>query len=299
MEDNELLQLLDCIKIFRHLYDHIRFVDPANSSIININDQNKLDEKAEKIKCYNFWGSDTTCKNCISMRAFIENKFFIKIENRSEKIILTFAVPLKLEKRKIVVEFLKEATDCIVFENNFGGDLLQVLDKIEKINNIAVKDALTGVYNRRYINEKLPIDLMTAVASDISLSVIMIDIDHYKKVNDNYGHLVGDTVLKILAETIQSCIKRETDWVARYGGEEFFICLPGAQLPKAVEIAENIRKTIEGRMIKIGTEEIRVTASFGVCSNKYTKSNTIEDVIDEADKKMYQAKRNGRNRVEW
>ncbi len=298
MEDNEISQLLDCINIFRQLYDHIRFVDPVNANIINLSPKNKL-EKVEELKCYNFWGVNRTCKNCISMRAFIENKFFIRIENRSDRIFLTMAVPLVLEKRKIIIELIKDATDSIFFENSISCNFLEVLKKIEKINNLALKDALTGVYNRRYINEKLPIDLMTTAASDISLSVIMIDIDHYKLVNDTYGHLVGDTVLKILAETIQSCIKRETDWVARYGGEEFFICLPGAQLPKAVEIAENIRKAIEDRMIKVGTEEIRVTASFGVSSNKYTKDSNFEDVIDEADRKLYRAKKNGRNRVEW
>ena len=299
MEDNELSQLLDCINIFRHLYDHIRFVDPVNSSIINLNSENKLDEKVEELKCYNFWGVNKTCKNCISMLAFVENKLFLRIETRSDRIYLTMAVPLALENRKIIIELIKDATDSIFFENSISCNFLEVLKKIEKINNLALKDALTGVYNRRYINEKLPIDLMTTAASNISLSVIMVDIDHYKLVNDTYGHLVGDTVLKILAETIQSCIKRETDWVARYGGEEFFICLPGAQLPKALEIAENIRKTIEGRVIKIGTEEIRVTASFGVSSNKYTKDSNFEDVIDQADRKLYKAKGNGRNRIEW
>ncbi len=299
MEDNELSQLLDCINIFRHLYDHIRFVDPVNLNIINLDSGNRLDEKVEKLKCYNFWSDNRACKNCVAMRALNEDKFFIRIETRSDRIILTMAVPLVLGKRKLIIELIKDVTDSIVIEDNISFNVLEVLKKIEKVNNLALKDALTGAYNRRYINEKLPIDLMTTVASKVSLSVIMIDVDHYKLINDTYGHLVGDTVLKILAETIQSCIKRETDWVARYGGEEFFVCLPGAQLPKAVEIAENIRKTIESRMIKIGAEEIRITASFGVSSNKYTKDSNFEDVIDEADRKLYKAKKNGRNRVEW
>lgn len=299
MEEINLSQIQSFINIFHHLYDHIRLIDPNSSEIINLSSDNKLDENVKDLMCYNFWEGDRTCNNCISMRAYKENRFFMGIENRSERIFLTMAVPLILEKRRVILELIKDATDSIYFENSISFNFLEVLKNLDNISNLALKDALTGVYNRRYINEKLPIDLKATVAANASLSVIMIDVDHYKSINDTYGHLVGDTVLKILAETIQACMKRETDWVARYGGEEFFICLPGAKLSKAVEIAENIRKAVESRVIKIGTEEIRVTASFGVSSNKYTKNTCYEDIIDEADKKLYKAKVNGRNRVEW
>lgn len=299
LEENELSQLLNCTDICEHLYDHIRLIDPANSNIITLKSKNKPDKPDEDLLCYNFWEGDKACNNCVSMRAYKENRFFISIENRSDRIFLAMALPLVLEERTVIIEFIKDATDCIYFESSISFNFLEVLKNLENISDLALKDALTGVYNRRYINEKLPIDLMTTVASNASLSVIMIDVDHYKSINDTYGHLVGDTVLKIIAETIQACMKRETDWVARYGGEEFFICLPGAQLPKAVEIAENIRKTIEGRVIKIGAEEIRVTASFGVSGSKYSKDICYEDVIDKADRKLLMAKANGRNRVEW
>ncbi|WP_051572146.1 GGDEF domain-containing protein [Ruminiclostridium cellobioparum] len=299
MKEKDFEQLLGCLDIIRNMYEHIRFVDPVNSKVINVNEKNEIDTEAEEIKCYTFWGNTTVCKNCISMRAYIENKSFVKIEYNPDKIVMTTAVPVELKEGRVVVELLKDATDSLIFENKLSGDITELLIMIDNINNLAVRDALTGIYNRRYINEKLPIELMSSIINKKLLSVIMIDIDHYKRVNDTYGHLVGDTVLKTLTGIIQSCIRRDTDWLARYGGEEFLVCLPGAPLRMTVEIAESMRKAIESRTIVSGDHEIKVTASFGVSCRIYTKDNNYEDVIEEADKNLLLAKRNGRNRVEW
>ncbi|WP_313560314.1 GGDEF domain-containing protein [Ruminiclostridium cellobioparum] len=299
MKEKDFEQLLGCLDIIRNMYEHIRFVDPVNSKVINVNEKNEIDTEAEEIKCYTFWGNTTVCKNCISMRAYIENKSFVKIEYNPDKIVMTTAVPVELKEGRVVVELLKDATDSLIFENKLSGDITELLIMIDNINNLAVRDALTGIYNRRYINEKLPIELMSSIINKKLLSVIMIDIDHYKRVNDTYGHLVGDTVLKTLTGIIQSCIRRDTDWLARYGGEEFLVCLPGAPLRMTVEIAESMRKAIESRTIVSGDHEIKVTASFGVSCRIYAKDNNYEDVIEEADKNLLLAKRNGRNRVEW
>lgn len=299
MKEKDFEQLLGCLDIIRNMYEHIRFVDPVNSKVINVNEKNEIDTEAEEIKCYTFWGNTTVCKNCISMRAYIENKSFVKIEYNPDKIVMTTAVPVELKEGRVVVELMKDATDSLIFENKLSGDITELLIMIDNINNLAVRDALTGIYNRRYINEKLPIELISSIVNKKLLSVIMIDIDHYKRVNDTYGHLVGDTVLKTLTGIIQSCIRRDTDWLARYGGEEFLVCLPGAPLRMTVEIAESMRKAIESRAIVSGEHEIKVTASFGVSCRIYTKDNNYEDVIEEADKNLLLAKRNGRNRVEW
>lgn len=299
MKEKDFEQLLGCLDIIRNMYEHIRFVDPVNSKVININEKNEIDTEAEEIKCYTFWGNTTVCKNCISMRAYIENKSFVKIEYNPDKIVMTTAVPVELKEGRVVVELMKDATDSLIFENKLSGDITELLIMIDNINNLAVRDALTGIYNRRYINEKLPIELISSIVNKKLLSVIMIDIDHYKRVNDTYGHLVGDMVLKTLTGIIQSCIRRDTDWLARYGGEEFLVCLPGAPLRMTVEIAESMRKAIESRAIVSGEHEIKVTASFGVSCRIYTKDNNYEDVIEEADKNLLLAKRNGRNRVEW
>jgi diguanylate cyclase (GGDEF)-like protein len=126
----------------------------------------------------------------------------------------------------------------------------------------------------------------------------MVDIDFFKNVNDTYGHLVGDCTLKSIATTLNRSLKRDNDWVARYGGEEFLICLPGAPLEIAKELAEIIRKKVESTPITSGEQEFFITASFGVSSVTPKSGATITTLIEEADKKLYEAKRNGRNRVE-
>ena len=108
-------------------------------------------------------------------------------------------------------------------------------------------------------------------------------------------------VLKSFAETISECIKRGSDWTARYGGEEFIVCLPGATLEKATEIAEQMRKSIEEKIIICGEHNIKITASFGVCSanTRTAQSESIKELIQRVDDKLYLAKNNGRNRIEY
>lgn len=201
----------------------------------------------------------------------------------------------ELSNRKIVEELLRNTTDSMVLGN---GNHAEIYEMIDSLNNLALKDTLTGIYNRRYINEKLPVDIISASLSGQSLSIIMADIDLFKNVNDTYGHLAGDCTLINFADTLSGCIQRESDWVSRYGGEEFLICLPGAGVEKAIEIAEHIRRTVENNVILCGEHTIKITASFGVCSVKPAPGASVINLIEGADKKLYAAKNNGRNRVE-
>lgn len=289
-------KLLEDLKVVDKLYEFIRFIDPIKKKVIvyKSNSASELDES-----CFDFWMKGKICDNCISMRAFNENQTFVKVEYSPKKIFMITAIPVELGNERIVVEFLKDTTNSMILgdgedQNNFTA----IYDMIDNLNLLALKDPLTGVYNRRYINEKLPIDLINAALSKQSISIIMADIDWYKKVNDTYGHLVGDDVLKKFAEMISGCITRESDWISRYGGEEFIICLPGAGIERATEIAENIRSTLEDHPFISGSHQIRLTASFGVCNMKVSEGMTVERLIECADQMLYVAKNKGKNRVE-
>lgn len=201
----------------------------------------------------------------------------------------------ELNNRKFVIELLKNTTDRMDTGNE---NLAEIYKMIDSMNSLVLKDTLTGIYNRRYIFEKLPVDIISASLSEQSLSIIMADIDFFKRVNDTYGHSVGDCTLKSFANSLSGCIRREGDWVSRYGGEEFLICLPSAGLEKAIEIAELMRKTVENNAIFCGEHTVKITASFGVCSIKPTTGASVVNLIELADKKLYIAKNNGRNRVE-
>lgn len=223
------------------------------------------------------------------LKDFIRNQVKV-LSNSVER-----AASAELSNRRMVEELLKKTNDSMVFGNGTHSEIYEMIDSM---NNLALKDTLTGMYNRRYITEKLPVEILSASLSEQSLSIIMADIDFFKKVNDTYGHLIGDCTLKSFADILTGCIKRESDWVSRYGGEEFIICLPGAKVEKAIEMAEQIRKTVEENVILCGEHTIKITASFGVCCIKPTSGTDYMNLIECADKKLYVAKNNGRNRVE-
>ena len=253
------------------------------------------------IHCFDFWGKNKVCDNCISMRAYNDNKTYVKIEYNKDKIYLITAVPHDLNDRRVVIEILKDITNSLLLSSyeNEAIDSTGIHALIDNMNKFAYSDPLTGLYNRRYIIEKLPIDLLNTTLLSSEFSIIMADIDHFKLINDNYGHLAGDQALKTVAETLSGCIKRESDWIARYGGEEFLICIPGANLDFALKTSECMRKAIESTPIMYEDKMLSLTASFGVYSIKTTENTSVDDLLKLADEKLYSAKKNGRNRVEW
>lgn len=172
----------------------------------------------------------------------------------------------------------------------------------EEIKALSVKDPLTRVYNRGYLDERLSHEVKRAFRFMRPLSLIMFDIDHFKLINDTFGHIVGDRVLVECAELINRSIRQEVDWMARYGGEEFAVVLPETQLAGAVVAAERLRSKLASEVLKAHDVGIRVTASFGVAN--FTPLSQKEDLavsatlIAAADRGLYQAKKSGRNRVE-
>ena len=284
--------------LFSKLSDITRIVDPLQKTVIQYKNKEVV---IDGIHCFDFWGKNKVCDNCISMRAYNDNKTYVKIEYNKETIFLIIAVPHDLNDRRVVIEILKDITNSLLLSSyeNEAVDSTGIHALIDNMNKFAYRDPLTGLYNRRYIIEKLPVDLLNATLLSNEFSIIKADIDHFKLINDNYGHLAGDQALKTVAETLSGCIKRESDWIARYGGEEFLICIPGANLDFALKTSECMRKAIESTPIMYEDKMLSLTASFGVYSMKTTKNTSVDDLLKLADEKLYSAKRNGRNRVEW
>ncbi len=160
---------------------------------------------------------------------------------------------------------------------------------------VAIRDSMTGLHNRRYFDERLLDEVDRARRYDEKLSLIICDIDHFKKVNDTYGHPVGDAVLCWVAEILGNAL-RKTDVVSRYGGEEFAAVLVNTGKDQAMQIAEKLRSIFGERMFRDGATEIRVTLSFGV-SSLMVDSIGFEGLLSRADKALYRAKAQGRNRV--
>lgn len=168
----------------------------------------------------------------------------------------------------------------------------------DTMSNLVFKDTLTGLYNRRYIDEFLPAALNEAYAREQPLSILFADIDRFKLVNDNYGHLAGDLVLQHVAQLLQKQVRRTDSWVARYGGDEFIVCLPGVEKAAAQRIANRLRVAIMSERFVLEGGVISLTCSFGVQSlEKSDLHLSALMLLQGADEKLYQAKHAGRNTV--
>jgi diguanylate cyclase (GGDEF)-like protein len=168
----------------------------------------------------------------------------------------------------------------------------------ERNRVLAMQDELTGLTNRRSILDALEQQLAMARRSGQPLSLLMLDLDHFKRVNDSFGHLAGDAVLRQVAAGIASRLRTQ-DIAGRYGGEEFLVILPGTTADGAVQLAEELRTSIAAERIEIGEgHRVTITISIGVCGGIPTADQRVEDLIDAADRALYRAKENGRDRVE-
>ena len=175
---------------------------------------------------------------------------------------------------------------------------MRLEEEQKRFYEYAVKDRLTGLYNRFYLEVKLGELEREMRENYLMLSIIMVDIDYFKDVNDRYGHHIGDKVLKMVAELIKGNL-RKTDTVARYGGEEFIILLLCTKFIEAYEIAERLRKKVEQTEFVVEEYRIRITISLGVVTvdSKKLKEHSLHFFVKRADELLYQAKKQGRNRV--
>jgi diguanylate cyclase (GGDEF)-like protein len=207
------------------------------------------------------------------------------------------------ENMKLLTMLAKQYS--LVMENTILYERLRKKHKsLEKANGeirlLSRTDSLTGCYNRGYLNEHLSHEIKRALRYRHALSIAMCDIDHFKVVNDNYGHQCGDLVLRELVQCILSLIRTDMDWLARYGGEEFLLVLPETTVGNAARMANRLRKQLAKKNIEWEEERITITASFGVTGFKASKpfeKISPEDLINTADKYLYQAKKEGRNKV--
>ncbi len=165
----------------------------------------------------------------------------------------------------------------------------------EEIYRMTIVDGLVQIFNKRYLYEALEKEMIRARRHARELSVAMFDIDHFKRVNDHYGHLAGDHVLKELARVVQSRIRRD-EVFARYGGEEFALVLPETPIESAAKLGETLRSKVEEHRFVFQGETIPITISFGAAIMR-EDDRSATDLIARADEKLYEAKRGGRNRV--
>ena len=172
---------------------------------------------------------------------------------------------------------------------------LQRIRLYEEIERLAITDSLSGVYTRRYFQERLEEEISRVKLRKTEVSLLMIDVDHFKSINDTYGHLTGDQVLREAGKLIRDNI-REIDIAGRYGGEEFAVVLPESGTPGAIQAAERIRYAVEKATIHAYDANLKITISIGLATYP-TDCTSISELFDKADWALYRAKNVGRNQV--
>ena len=229
-------------------------------------------------------------------------------------IILLLAIYVLRKKILAPIEYLHQA--ILAFRNNekeipkqkfYKDEIGQMIEQFfemkekidqdnEKLRQLATTDPLTKIYNRRAFFEIANSFFTLAKREEIELSILILDIDFFKKVNDTYGHVAGDRILQHLAQVVQETL-RKSDIFARYGGEEFIVLLPNTSLDAAQHVAQKIRQQVERTPCHIDDIDIFITISIGGSAYK-KEDNSLNEIILRADKALYLAKENGRNRVE-
>ena len=237
--------------------------------------------------------------------AFIEIFLFTLIltnrymEATKEKLLAQNALlEEKMNYEQTLISEIDKKTKYLTIANNKLTEQKQELQEVkEQLTIEATTDMLSGLYNRRFFFEASQKCYYNAMRYKQELAILMLDIDKFKNVNDSYGHVFGDKVIRIISNILKHA-SRESDIVARYGGEEFIILLPQTNLESALNSAQRIRLEIQNKEILLNTDKvIKITASIGVTHIDYKDDTSIEESITRCDKALYQAKESGRNKV--
>ncbi len=263
----------------------------------------------------------TACEGIKDAESLIDNNHILRaLKSKNTKIIelpddiVIDGLLTQVKPRSVIVEPLlyKDAVLGVIilastaqqpsnihhldmFSNNLALALNNSL-KHSQLQTLVALDPLTGAYNRRFGFVRLAEEYSAAVRSSAPLGLLMLDLDHFKLVNDTYGHIAGDKILVSITNKVK-VILRKHDILVRYGGEEFMAVLPGASTHDIMVVADRIRMLIESGSVPYGENEIRITVSVGVVSFPETPINKIEELIKYADEALYRAKANGRNQV--
>lgn len=278
---------INSINELGNIFNISRIVDAKNKKIISLNNESDI---VPNHPCFEFWKTSSECNNCVSMRALNENHSVAKIETVNDRIYMIIASPINIKNNKYVLELIKDITDDD-FTKFLSFDINQSMrDEILRLNNLLVTDELTQTFNRRYIKEKLPYAIHRFLEKKISLSILMIDFDKFKYINDTYGHSCGDYILKEVSKIFLNFTSKYKGWVARYGGDEFIIVFENLSKDETYDITDKLEQSISNKTFIYDGNEIKVTCSIGVSIPSEQNLN-IDSIIKDVDKKLYDVKK--------
>ena len=289
--------IINKIIMFHKIFDVIRIVDPLHKEVLFMKRKQELDAlNIVKSTCYSFWASGHVCENCISMRALSEKDVFVKFEYVHSRLYLTTAYPLETPYSQYVVEVIKDVTQSELLEGPRNNPKEDIFSNIMHINRHIITDALTGLFNKRYLLEKLPYELVNNHIKGYDCAVLMLELDQFKDIAPLYGQGASDFVLKGLASVLSECVREDYDWIARLGEGGFVIYLKNIKMNDLNLVYEKIKSQVETYDFTYNATNIPVTISIGashVCSDKTCDVDTLLSFSKEL---LHQAQNQGQNK---
>lgn len=286
MDRITLNEIKDKLDFFHKMYDAVRLIDPLHKKVLEFQDS---DVMITKEVCYHYWGDKKICDNCISIRSYQEDKSLVKMEKTQDAVFLVTAIPITTKESPVVLELLKNVTDTMFVGSGDYNKSEMLSWYVEEISNAIVKDPLTLLFNRRFVEERLPADIVESTLTNTPLSLCFLDLDNFKVINDTYGHGAGDKAIRTVSEIIISNIDCNKSWAARYGGDEFLVCLNGTSEEDAKLIMKKIQREVGNLPIYLEKDSIKLSLTYGIKTMEDTPL-TAAELIREADKIMYLAK---------
>ena len=276
------------------LFDIVRVVDAQIGRLIEVADGKATQQM---VGCIEMFGTFDRCKNCTSLRAYHSNEQVVKLEFINAAVWLIISAPVEIDGKRYVIELIKDITKSMTVDDNDDYRRDEVATIIDKFNKAATTDALTGLMNKRFIDEKLPSLLKNSQYMGRPVSVAFIDIDGFGRITETHGRQASDHVLKEISTIMMSFVRKNGDLAARYGNDEFLFCFPGVPLKTCLEICERIRKRIEGSPVKFGNEKINVTVSIGIADSLEFETPEQKQMFELAEKRVLAVKQAGKNAV--
>ena len=284
MESNyKMEQIQALISEMSQLFDVVRLVDPISMTVYTLEDDQL---HAQPNSCYHVWNKTDRCENCVSARCFMECERYSKFEFIDNDIYHVVAQPVEVDGERYVLEVATASHDNVLL-SAFGNNAF--VDRITTFNHKVYTDDLTGLSNRRFLDERLGILIDRARHDGTPLSVVMMDIDDFKNINDGLGHLAGDKALAQVAAALHEALAPTAeDILARYGGDEFIAVLQN------VDEAELERRLRAIPVIKVD-DDLEVTFSIGAYYQEKPENLDAKSLIQRADRAMYGVKASGKN----
>jgi diguanylate cyclase (GGDEF)-like protein len=272
-------------ELFKQLFDHYRYVDPETHTLIEGDFGHDETKTSSAHHCYEIWSNELSCVNCISKKAYNEDKSYSKIVYQNGKASMVTALPIVKDGKKMVIELFKDITNTglVEIEKKSEGLIVQV---IEEMHSKANRDSLTGAYNGRYATEQLPMLIKTSHKQKLPISLIFVSINNILAINKTYGFKIGDDVLKHVGRLmIPFCLHQE-DFLARYHGLRFILVLNNTDEKEAYKTTRRLFKKITSTKLIIGNTDVKFSINIGSYTNE-SEIITAADFIKNAQNNVY------------